>query len=254
MESPRPEKLARRDNANATAITVAQLDHPVLLDHPVRMEIQANQVYLVNVVSQGRHHQLSPHLKVDAECDLQAHLDLPVSMDHLDHPVNLEIQVTKEHPAILADLEVTATPEMTASQAETGIPVDLVSLDVLEAVESGDLQVNLDDLDRQETKVHLVMLAIQETMDDLEAMETPEPKAHPAALEHLATTEHLVNLEVQAPTLSTVLVHHELQLTLASPTLSIMDAERRTIPTISATTTISVVEYRESSTIGREQH
>jgi len=95
----------------------------------------------VNVVSQGRHHQLSPHLKVDAEFALQADLDLPVSMDHLDHPVNLEIQATKEHPAILADLETMATPEVTASQAETGIPVELVSLDVMEAVEAEEHQV-----------------------------------------------------------------------------------------------------------------
>jgi len=56
MESQRPEKLARRDNANATAITIAHLDQPVLLEYPVRMEMQANQAYLVNVVSQGKHH------------------------------------------------------------------------------------------------------------------------------------------------------------------------------------------------------
>jgi len=210
MESQRPEKLASRDNANATNTTIAQLDHPVLLDHPVRMEIQANQVFLVNVVSQDKHHQLSPHLKVDAEFALQAHLDLPVSVDHLDHPVNLETQATKEHPAILADLEVMATPETTASQAETGIPVELVSLDVLEALEAGEHQVHLDNLDSQVTKVYQVTLAIQETMDDLETMETPEPKAHLAALEHLATMDHLVHLAALEKTLNIALARHEL--------------------------------------------
>jgi len=195
---------------------------------------------------------LSPHLKVDAEFALQAHLDLPVSMDHLDHPVNLETQVTKDHPAILADLEMTATPEVTASQAETGIPVETVSLDVLEAVEAGEHQVNLEHLDSQETKVHLEMLVIQETMDDLETMETQEPKAHPEALEHLATMDSLVSLEVQAPTLNIALAHHEPQLTLAL-TLSIMDVKRGTISTTTDNSTADSTRefhYSERTTLG----
>jgi len=54
------------------------------------------------------------------------------------------------------------------------------------------------------------MLAIQETMDDLETMETPEPKAHPAALEHLATMDHLVHLVALEKTLNIALARHEL--------------------------------------------